>query len=81
MSEEAYNTVIFFPDETYEYVRRNVSAKEAVETAHSYCTRPAAMIGIIARIIVTDEGDYTNFDWRWRPGLKTVADGIVYPPR
>lgn len=73
-NEREFNVVQFFPDETYEYVRRNVSAEEAVEAARSYTTRPAALMGVIQRVIITDGGDSTNFEWRF-------GEGVVYPPR
>ena len=51
-----------------------VSAEEAVETARSYTTRPAAVLGIIRRVIITDGGDNTCFEWK-------NGEGVTYPPR
>lgn len=64
----------FFEDGSYEYVRRNVSAEEAVNVAKIYTSNVAAKLGITRRVIITDGGDFTNFEWR-------VGDGVVYPPR
>jgi hypothetical protein len=48
-----------------------VSARDAVEKAHSLSTRPAAKIGVIQKIIITDASDFTCFLWQ---------DGkVVYP--
>jgi len=64
----------FFPDETYERVALRVGAKEAVEIAKSYTTRPAALIGIIRRVIITDDGDHICFEWQF-------GKGVTFPPR
>jgi hypothetical protein len=48
-----------------------VSARDAVEKAHSLSTRPAAKMGVIRKIIITDGADFTCFLWQ---------DGkVVYP--
>jgi len=63
----------FFPDGSHERVRRQyVTAEQAVEVAYSYCTRPAARMGIIQRVIITDGGDHTIFEWKF-------GEGVVYP--
>jgi hypothetical protein len=59
----------FFADGSHEYVRRNVDAKEAVETAHHYCTSVGAQIGTTQRVIITDGGDCTNFEWQFGKGV------------
>lgn len=72
MSQGEFNVVQFFEDGSYEYVRRFVGPEEAVKTAHVYCNNPAARIGITRRVIITDGGDCTNFEWRY-------GEGVVYP--
>jgi hypothetical protein len=62
----------FFKDGTYEYVRRWVGAEEAVKTARHYCQCPAADLGIVVKVIITDGGDCTNFCWM-------AEDGLVFP--
>jgi hypothetical protein len=47
----------FFEDGSYEYVRRGVGPKEAVEAAHHYTNNVAAKQGIVKRVIITDGGD------------------------
>lgn len=63
----------FFADGNYEYVRRFVSDEEAVLTAITYSTNVAAKLGTTVRVIITDGGDMTN--WEWKRG-----EGIVFPP-
>jgi len=72
MSDREFSVVQFFPDGTYEYVRRFVTAEEAINVAKSYTTRPAAKIGVIQRVIITDGGDCTVFEWKY-------GEGIVFP--
>jgi hypothetical protein len=40
----------FFEDDSYEYVRRFVSAEEAVKAADHYCHSVAAKTGIVRRV-------------------------------
>jgi hypothetical protein len=63
----------FFKDGNYEYVRRFVGAQEAVETAKHYAESVGAKIGTTRRVIITDGGDCTNFEWKF-------GEGVVYPP-
>ena len=70
---DLFNVVQFFADESYEYVRRHVPAEEAVEAAKHYCTSVGAQLGTTCRVIITDDGDSTNFEWRF-------GEGIVFPP-
>jgi hypothetical protein len=62
----------FFPDETYEYVRRNVGAEEAVKAAHHYCSSVGARLGTTVRVIITDGGDHCVFEWKF-------GQGVVWP--
>ena len=50
-----------------------VDAQRAVEAAHRLCKGPAALLGMVKRVIITDGGDYTNFEWKH-------GEGITYPP-
>lgn len=63
----------FFPDGSSECVLAFVDAQTAVEKAASLTLRPAAQIGIVERIIITDGGDFINFEWKF-------GQGITYPP-
>ena len=44
-SEELFHVVQLFPDGEYEYVRRNVNAKEAVDAAYHYTHSVGALAG------------------------------------
>ncbi len=63
----------FFSDGSHEYVRRNVSAEEAVRAAHHYCHCVGATLGTTRRVIITDGGDFTTFEWKF-------GEGVTYPP-
>ncbi len=70
---DEFSVAQFFEDGSYEYVRRFVSAEEAM-AAFGHCTTcVAAKIGITKRVIITDGGDCTNAEWKF-------GEGIVYPP-
>lgn len=75
---ELFNVVWFDPNGVYEYVGRNLEPLEAIERAKSYTERPAALIGGIARVIVTDAGDRTVFEWKHGIGITypTPAEGL-----
>ena len=55
-------------------VRRWIGIEEAAKAAHRYCTSPHATRGQIVRVIITDGGDCTNFEWKY-------GEGITFPPR
>jgi len=50
-------------------VRRYVGAEEAVEAAHFYTHNVAAKQGFTVRVIITDGGDFTNFEWIYGKGV------------
>ena len=60
---DLYNVVQFFVDGQYEYVRRAVSAEEAVKATQHYTQSVGARIGTTKRVIVTDMMDCTCFEW------------------
>lgn len=69
---ELFNVCQFFADDSYEYVRERVSAEEAVIAARHYCSSVGAQIGTTTRVIITDMGDSTVFEWRH-------GEGVVFP--
>ena len=73
MTDE-FSVVQFFEDGSYEYVRRYVSVEEAMKAAHHYCTSVGVKMGFVKRVIITDGGDCTCFDWH-------SDKGIVFPPK
>ena len=71
--DDQYNVVQFFDNDMHEYVKRNVTLREAVEVA-ARCTRSVgARTGTVVKVIITDSGDDTNFMWEF-------GKGIVFPP-
>ena len=72
MSADEFSVCQFFNDGSYEYVRRNVGAEEAVTAAKHYTENVAARMGMVARVIITDGGDYTVFEWKH-------GQGVTYP--
>lgn len=62
----------FFKDDTYEYVRRFVDGRTAMEIAAHYCHSVAAKIGITTRVIITDGGDQCVFEWK-------RGEGVTWP--
>ena len=67
--EERFDVWQWFEDGYHERVGHSLGAKEAVERAHSYTTRPAARIGIIKRVTIVDNEDYTCFEWIFGKGV------------
>jgi len=63
----------FFADESYECVRSRVDAETAVMAAKHYTTSVGAQLGTTRRVIITDGGDCTNFEWKF-------GEGVIYPP-
>lgn len=72
--EGEFSVYQFFPDESYERVRHFVGREEAVKAALTYTTNVAAKVGITKRVIITDGGDFTVFEW-------IHGKGVVFPPR
>lgn len=62
-NEDFFTVYQFFADGSYEAVRSRVGAKEAVEAARHYSSSVGAQIGTTVRVIIVDDGDFTNFEW------------------
>lgn len=73
MKADLFSVWQFFEDETYERVRDHVEAKEAVEAARHYCSSVGAKVGTTKRVIITDDGDDTVFEWQF-------GKGVTFPP-
>lgn len=71
---DLFSVVQFFQDDTWEYVLQDVEAATAVDRAKTCTVQPAALIGVVRRVIITDSGDFTNFEWKF-------GEGVVYPPK
>ncbi len=74
MSENEFS-VWWWDAEGYHHPElRWVDAKTAVERAKSMTERPAALMGVIKRVIITDGGDFCVFEWK-------AGEGVVFPPK
>lgn len=71
---EVFNVCQFFEDDSYEYVRRYVSAEEAVKAFNYYTNNVAVKMGVVKRVIITDGGDCINMEWEY-------GKGITFPPQ
>jgi hypothetical protein len=70
-NENQFSVYWFDPDGNTHKEREWIGAKEAVQFAHSLTSRPAAKIGVIKRVVITDADDFTCFMWE---------DGkVIYP--
>jgi len=70
MSREGeFSICQFFTDGSYEYVRRFVSAEDAVQIAAHYATSVGAKLGTTVRVIITDGGDCINWEWEFGKGI------------
>ena len=75
--DNEFSVCQFFEDDTYEYVRRYVSAEEAMEAFKHYTVSVGAKIGITKRVIITDGGDCINAEWQFGKGLTYPTEGIA----
>jgi len=64
-----YSVYQFFNTDEYEDVRRWVTLEAAMQAAVHYCTSVAARTGITTRVIITDGGDNTVFEWKFNEGI------------
>jgi hypothetical protein len=72
MSHELFSVYQFFTNGQYEQVRSHVPVEEAMKAAQHYTNNVAVKMGITARVIITDSGDSTVFEWK-------KDEGIVWP--
>jgi hypothetical protein len=67
--DNEFSVIQIFADGSSERVRHDVSAEDAVKAAHHYCNSVGAKMGITRRVIITDGGDCTNFEWQFGKGI------------
>jgi hypothetical protein len=72
VSKKEFSVCQFFENDTYEYVRRFVSAEEAMTAFRHFTNSVAARMGMVKRVIITDGGDCINAEWIY-------GKGLVYP--
>lgn len=68
---ELFDVVQFFADsdDSYEYVHRRLPAKDAVDAAKRLTETVGARLGTTKRVIITDTGDLTVFEWQFGKGV------------
>lgn len=71
----------FFTNGTHEYVRRFVSDEEAVKSAQHYCQSIAVKLGMVDRVIITDGGDQTVFEWQKGKGVTWPKEAEGFEPK
>jgi len=72
--DELFSVYQFFLDGTYECVRSRVFLEDAVRAAKHYTSSVGARIGTTQRVIITDNGDRTVFEWK-------RGEGITFPEK
>jgi hypothetical protein len=70
---EIFSVCQFFDNGSYEYVRRHVSADEAMTAFRHYTSSIAAQHGTTRRVIITDGADCITAEWQF-------GKGITIPP-
>jgi hypothetical protein len=78
MTEELFSVYQFFPDDFNERIAHGVPIKEAMFIAADYARRPAAKLGVIKKVMITDGGDFCVFLWENGIGVTwpTPAEGL-----
>ena len=59
-------------DEIHIPVVRWVGPKEAIQVANASMNKPAALLGVIREVRITDGEDFCNFHWKY-------GEGIIFP--
>lgn len=67
--EGEFSVCQFFPNGSYEYVRRYVPAEEAMQAFRHYTTSVGARMGMTTKVIITDGGDCVNMEWQYGKGI------------
>ena len=70
---EQFNVHFVYPDESHTEERHRISAEEAITFAMRAIRRPAAQVGMLEEILITDMGD--SCVWHWKFGKGVVFDG------
>jgi hypothetical protein len=73
VERDEFSVYVFRPDGYYSRELSFVSAERAVTWAKWLTEERAARRGAVAKILITDGGDFTVFEWRF-------GQGVVFPP-
>ena len=71
---EEFSVAQFLVDGTYEYIACRVGAEEAVHAAKLATESLGAQTGLVTRLIITESGDNTVFEWKH-------GEGVTHPPQ
>jgi hypothetical protein len=72
MSHGEFSVAEFYDDGTHAYVERWIDGESAAKLAKRCTQKPAVRLGIIIKVIITDGGDDTVFQWE-------RGKGVTYP--
>jgi hypothetical protein len=73
MSNGEFSVYWWDPDGNYHKELKHVSAEDALQRSKELANGPASVaLGVIERIIITDGGDCTCFEW-------IKGKGVVFP--
>jgi hypothetical protein len=74
MNDAEFSVYQFLKDDITERVRYMVTIEEAVEAVKHYTNNVATKLGITERVIITDGGDDTVYEWK-------KGQGQTFPPK
>ena len=74
-----FSVVQFFDDGTHEYVRRWVDIPTAIQAVKDSTRSLGAKVGTTVRVIVTDGGDCTCFEWTYGVGITFPVGDVTLP--
>lgn len=69
---DSYRLYLFYADDSREEFGPTADVEELVIKAKGFSESVGAKIGTLTRMIITDSGDYTIFEW-------TTKEGVVFP--
>jgi hypothetical protein len=72
MADGEFSVFQFFSDTEYECVCKFVDARTASQKAVFFTSNVAARMGITKKVIITDGGDNTNWEWQY-------GKGVIFP--
>lgn len=73
MPDDEFSVWVFLADGWHFPVTQHVDAKTAVRHARRATIAPPGPLGGAERIIITDSGDHTVFEWK-------RGEGMTFPP-
>jgi hypothetical protein len=70
---EKFSVHQFFAGGSHEEVGRDLSAERAMQLTRQCCTSVGARVGTTIRVILVDDGEAVNMEWKH-------TEGITFPP-